>query len=80
MRYEDPGCMPGVGKWPNFIKAIQENQVVLLTRSKVSDAPQRKSGKSMARSAYLSVWEVRNVEADERSLRFEFSNLLHSFE
>jgi hypothetical protein len=78
-RYDDPGCMPALGKWPKFIKAIKDDRKVLLTRSKVSDAPLRKSGKSLARSKYLSVWEVDEVEADDLSLRFRYGRKLKSF-
>jgi hypothetical protein len=70
-RYEDPGCMPKVGKWPRFIRAIRDGQRVLMTESKVEVRPDRKSGRAFSRTAYLYVADVENVEADEQSLRFK---------
>ena len=71
--------MPGIQKWPRFINAIGAGRKVILTRSKVSVAPQRKSGVSLAREKYLSVWEVAGLEADDDSLRFNFVRKLRDF-
>ena len=70
-QYEDPGCMPGAGRWPKFIEAIESSRRVIVTRSRKTDSPDRKSGVSLARTAYLFVADVEQVEADEQSLRFK---------
>jgi hypothetical protein len=62
--------MPAIGKWPKFIEGIRGGRV-LVTRSKVSDDPARKSGKAFARTGYLYVADVGQVEADDGSLRFK---------
>ncbi len=69
-RYEDPGCMPNVGRWPKFIRAIRDGQRVLVTDGQVILKPGTKSGKAFARKVYLYVADVENVEADDSSLRF----------
>jgi hypothetical protein len=73
-RYSDPGCVPSEGKWPRFISAIENGKKVLLTRSRVTKAPSRKSGVSLAREGYLGVYAVSDVVADDQSLRFAFGN------
>ncbi len=77
--YNDPGCIPDEGKWPKFIEAIKNGKQVIVTRSKVTGAPQNKSGVSMDRQDYLSIWEVSNVQADDESLRFDFRRKLKDF-
>jgi len=66
--------MPGVGKWPKFIAAIKTGGRVLVTRSRKKDNPARKSGVSLARTAYIEIKQVTDVVADNHSLRFSIKD------
>jgi len=80
LRYNDRGHLPGIGRWPRFVNAIEDGGKVLLTGNTVTNAPGYKSGVALARKGYLSIWEVDSVEADDASLRFEFLRRLKRFD
>ena len=72
-RYNDPGCMPSSGRWPKFIKGVRDGRAIL-TRSRVTNDSSNKSGKRVARTGYIGVVRIADVEADNKSLRFRIEN------
>jgi hypothetical protein len=65
--YLDPGVTPGARKADEYIAAIKSGKRVILCDDNVSS-----DESEFKRAGYIAMYEVDNVEADERGMRFTF--------
>lgn len=66
LRYDDPHVVRGDPVWERLIDAIQTKRRVILT----NDWPLTPDGRGFARTGYIAVFEVEEVEVDGTHLRF----------
>jgi hypothetical protein len=68
--YIDPGVKPGEKKWDDYISAIREGGVIVLTHS------QRDENGTFTRKGYNATFSVANVAVTENGLEFDLVNRL----
>lgn len=66
--YHDPNATPGIPKWDEHYAAIRDGKRVILTKSTIDDTER---GFGFARSEYVAIFEVYDVEVKGNDLRFK---------
>jgi signal recognition particle subunit SEC65 len=66
--YDDPGVAPGQPKADELAAALRKTGLAILT----TDKGDPRTGGAFERTGYVAVFAVKDVEFDERGLRFEF--------